>query len=102
MDNAADTIVNMLTLVARYLLLQKAQAKGEKIELEKIKVFKYIQKDVDEDGQDEVCFAAGIPGSIFAYEVGAWLIDVVKNGDATKSITVELASPDAAGFRDLQ
>jgi tetratricopeptide (TPR) repeat protein len=100
--NTPELITRVLTQSAISLLWQKAQASGEEIDVSKIKLFKYIQRDVDNDGQEELCFAAGIPDSILPQEVGVWLIDSAKNGDTTSSTFIELASPSASGFRDLQ
>ena len=97
-----DAMAGVLTLAATSLLVQKVQASGKEIDVSRIKLFQYIQKDVDNDGQDELCFAAGIPDSILPQEVGVWLIDSVKNGETSTSTFIELASPYASGFRDLQ
>jgi tetratricopeptide (TPR) repeat protein len=87
--------VEDLINIAQSILQKDAEAHGYEIDVSEVKIFKTIEQDIDNDGQAEICFAAGIP-NLWDTSI-CCLIDVHNN----KFQVVEIV-PVSDGFRDLQ
>src|SRR5215469_3621493 len=99
MNKAADSL-DELTKLARSIVLPRVQTREQLGEASEVRVFKFVRRDIDGDGQDEICFAAGVrsdPGAFFYSYVGVWLLDPLEVG----YFSIELSVPYSDTFRDL-
>ncbi|MEI8175091.1 MAG: hypothetical protein WCG28_04030 [bacterium] len=81
--------------IAQFILQQDALDNGYKIDISEVKLFKVVKQDVDGDGQEEICFAAGIT------DVWDTTTCCLLDFQNEKEHVIELV-PIAHGFRDLQ
>lgn len=89
-----------LIFLAQRFLSQKAQVQSESIDLTQVKVFKVLRADVDNDGQEEICFAAGefVPNRTpWSTLQGIWLVDTANLSMGTIEV-VEMAPSDTPGY----
>ena len=91
-DEAA--LIDLMVGFARSTLAREAQGRSLTIDPSSLKVFKVVRFDVDGDGEDEICFAAGA-AEFFSQGV-CGLLDPSPEGPRF----VELV-PFQEGFRDL-
>ena len=91
-DEAALT--ELMVGFARSTLAREAQGRSLNLDTSSPKVFKVVRFDVDGDGEDEICFAAGVT-EVFSQGV-CGLLDPSREGPRF----VELV-PFQEGFRDL-
>ena len=91
-DEAA--LIELMVGFARSTLAREAQGRSLTIDPSSLKVFKVVRFDVDGDGEDEICFAAGA-AEFFSQGV-CGLLDPSPEGPRF----VELV-PFQEGFRDL-
>jgi tetratricopeptide (TPR) repeat protein len=91
-DEAALT--ELMVGFARSTLAREAQGRSLNLDTSSLKVFKVVRFDVDGDGEDEICFAAGVT-EVFSQGV-CGLLDPSREGPRF----VELV-PFQEGFRDL-
>lgn len=91
-DDAALT--ELITGLTRSTLAREAQSRSFNLDTSSVKVFKLVRFDVDGDGEDETCFAAGV-AEFFSQGV-CGLLDPSREG----ARFVELV-PFQEGFRDL-
>ena len=100
---------DFLIKIAQDIFSREAKASGRTFNLSELKVFKFIQQDLDCDGQEEICFAAGISSHTWGEGI-CCLIDfqndsyqVIKLVPVPKGFRQEgTIPPVSAGFRDLQ
>ena len=83
--------------IAHSLLKNSPLNKGDEIDLSEVKLFKVVKQDVDGDGQEEICFAAGINKNYHLDTTTCCLLDFQNE----KEHIIELV-PIGNGFRDLQ
>lgn len=81
--------------IAQFILQQDALDNGYEIDVSEVKIFKVVKQDVDGDGQEEICFAAGIA------DVWDTTTCCLLDFQNEKEHVIELV-PIANGFRDLQ
>ena len=55
-----ETLTELITGFTRSVLGREAQSRGLSLGLSGVKVFKVVRADVDGDGEEEICFAAGV------------------------------------------
>jgi tetratricopeptide (TPR) repeat protein len=95
MAEADEAALNELMVgFARSTLAREVQGRSLNLDTSSLKVFKVVRFDVDGDGEDETCFAAGV-AEFFSQGV-CGLIDPSREGPRF----VELV-PYQEGFRDL-
>lgn len=91
-DNLADNLVSIAQTIFKRGF-EAGQSNHNLDRLSEVKLFKQVEADLDQDGQAEICFVAGIPSN-WGDSVCV-LLDFQGSGQ-----TIELTS--AEGFRDLQ
>jgi tetratricopeptide (TPR) repeat protein len=87
-------LTDLMIGLARSALTREAQARSLNLDTSGVKVFKAVQSDVDGDGEEETCFAAGTT-EFFSMGI-CGLLDPTRDGPQF----VELM-PFQEGFRDL-
>jgi tetratricopeptide (TPR) repeat protein len=95
MDETDDAALGeLMTGFARSVLAREAQERDRSVDTAGLKIFKMVRSDVDDDGEDETCFAAGVAQWFSQGMCG--LIDPSQGGPQL----VELV-PYQEGFRDV-